>query len=321
MRRSPLFVAALAFPLALTVSPAFADDTLKVAIGQMELWTNQVPTLGQRAGIFKKYGIVLENFATQGAGETLQAVISGSADLGFGVGTHGVMRAFARGAPVRIMAASFTGAGDIYWYVRADSPIQKLADATEKHTIAYSTNGATSHNVVLAYAAELGVKAKPTATGGLPATMTQVMSEQIDIGWGAAPFGLKEEKEGKIRIISTGNDAPSLRSQTVRVEVANAELLKQRYDVFLRFMRGFRETLSWMYADPQAITYYSQQFGWPEDMARLTRDRFQTKDAKQIDRISDVDRLMAEGIKLKFLDKPLSKDELSELIQIPPAGS
>ena len=264
---------------------------------------------------------MLENFGTQGAGETLQAVISASADLGFGVGTHGVMRAFARGAPVRIAAASFTGAGDIYWYVRADSPIRRLQDATEKHTIAYSTNGATSHNVVLAYAAELGVKAKPTATGGLPATLTQVMSGQIDIGWGAAPFGLKEEKDGKIRILSTGNDAPSLRQQTVRVEVATASLVKERRDVFLRFMRGFRETLDWMFADEQAIAFYAQQFGWTEDQARLTRDKFQTKDAKQIDRISDVDRLMAEGIKLKFLDKPLTRVELAELIQIPPAGS
>ena len=69
-------------PLALASHPAAAEDQLKVAIGQINNWENQAPTLGQDAGIFKKHGLVLENVGTQGAGETLQAVISGSADIG-----------------------------------------------------------------------------------------------------------------------------------------------------------------------------------------------------------------------------------------------
>src|SRR5438270_10612320 len=100
-----------------TVPAARADDQLKVAIGQINNWENQMPTLGQRAGIFKKHGIVLENFGTQGAGETLQAVISGSADIGIGVGTSGAVRAFSKGAPVRVISAGFVGTGDLYWYV------------------------------------------------------------------------------------------------------------------------------------------------------------------------------------------------------------
>jgi hypothetical protein len=67
-----------------SAAPAFGQDKLKLAIGQIDAWANQVPTLGMRAGIFQKHGIVLENFGTQGAGETLQAVISGSADIGIG---------------------------------------------------------------------------------------------------------------------------------------------------------------------------------------------------------------------------------------------
>ena len=62
------------------VSAASGADTVKVAIGQIDAWANQAPTLGMKAGIFQKHGIVLETFGTQGAGETLQAVISGSAD-------------------------------------------------------------------------------------------------------------------------------------------------------------------------------------------------------------------------------------------------
>src|SRR5215212_754645 len=198
-------------PLALGTSPAWAQESLKVAIGQINNWENQPPTLGQDAGIFKKHGLLLENVGTQGAGETMQPVISGSADIGAGVGVAGVMRAFARGAPVRILSPAFTGTGDIYWYVRADSPIKTLQDATDKHSIAYSTSGSSSNNVVLAFVQELGVKAKPTATGGPPGTFTQVMSGQIDIGWSSPPFGLQEARDGKIRIIARGSDVPSLR--------------------------------------------------------------------------------------------------------------
>ncbi len=205
----------------------------------------------------------LENFGTAGAGETVQAVISGSADFGVNVGTQGVLRAFAKGAPIRVIGANFTGAGDIYFYVRANSPIKSLKDATAKTTISYSTNGATTHTIVLGYGKELGIKAIPTSTGGMPATLTQVMSGQIDIGWASPPFGLKEIEDGKIRVIANGNDVPSLRAQTIRIEVVNNNVLKNRKDAVLRFVKAFRETLDWMYSDPEAIRMYAEAIKAP----------------------------------------------------------
>jgi NitT/TauT family transport system substrate-binding protein len=323
-RRTAVLIAAISVALCCAISwasSARADDTLKVAIGQMEAWAQQPPILGQQAGIFKKHGLVLENFGTQGAGETLQTVISGAADIGIGIGTVGVMRAFSKGAPVRIFGGSFTGMGDISWYVKADSPIRRLADATDRNTIAYSTNGATSHSVVLAFAAELGVKARPTATGGLPATLTQVMSGQIDIGWTVAPFGLKEIEDGKIRIVANGNDVASMRGQTVRVQTVNARLLAERKDALLRFVRAYREALDWIFADPRAMKLYAATNKVPEHLVSKTAEQFQTRQGMQFDTISGVDAVMADGVKLKFLDAPLTQAQLAELIQIPPPGS
>jgi NitT/TauT family transport system substrate-binding protein len=74
---------------------------------------------------------------SQGAGETVQAVISGSADLGGGVGVAGALRAMSKGAPIRILLPAFTGTSDLYWYVKGDSPIKSLKDTTDKNTIAY----------------------------------------------------------------------------------------------------------------------------------------------------------------------------------------
>jgi NitT/TauT family transport system substrate-binding protein len=308
----------LVAPLTFPAAPAHAQDAFNVAIGQLEIWSGQAPVLGQQAGIFKKHGLTLEIFGTAGAGETVQAVISGSADFCINVGTQGVLRAFAKGAPIRVIGANFTGAGDIFFYVRADSPIKTLKDTTEKHTLSYSTSGSTTHNIVLGLGKELGIKAVPTSTGGMPATLTAVMSGQIDVGWGAPPFGLREIEDGKIRVVAGGNDVPSLRSQTIRVEVANANVLKNRKDAALRFVRAFRETLDWMYADPEAIKMYAYAIKVPVAIAKTAVEKYQPKDAKQFDRILDIEGIMADAVKHKFLDVPLSKEQIAEFIQIPP---
>ena len=311
-----LFCAAALF--ALLAKGAYADDTLKVAVGQLGLWAVSGPTLGQRAGIFKKHGLVLDIFGTSGGGETLQAVISGSADLTVGIGTAAVLRAYSKGAPICVIGANFTGAGDLYWYVRAASPIKRLEDASDKTTIAYSASGSSSHNVVLAFIQELGLKGLPAATGTQPSTLTQVMSGQIDIGWGAPPFGLKEVAEGKIRIIANGNDVPSLRTQTVRVDMVNASVLKDRKDVVLRFVRAYRETLAWMFTSADAVKIYAEEFKVPAELAVMTRDKFQTREAMRNDRLSSLDAVMADAVTLKFLDKTLTPAQLADLIRIPP---
>jgi NitT/TauT family transport system substrate-binding protein len=298
-----------------------AADSVKVAIGQIDAWANQAPTLGVKAGIFEKHGIAVETFGTQGAGETLQAVISGSADIGIGIGTAGAMRAFARGAPVRVLAAAFVGVGDQYWYVPANSPLQRLTDATEKQTFAYSTNGSTSHVIALGFVRELGVKAKPTATGGPPSTLTMTMTGQIDIGWAVVPFGLAELQAGKIRVVARGPDVPTLRNQTVRVQVVNANALKERKDVMIRFMRGYREALDWMYSSPLAAKYYAETIKLPESLVAMQRDQYNPKEALSPDRLSDLDQVMADAVEMKFLDAPLTKPQLAEFFQIPPPGS
>jgi len=248
-------------------------------------------------------------------------VISGSADIGIGIGTAGAMRAFARGAPVRVIAAAYVGVGDQYWYVPANSPLKSLADATEKNTLSYSTNGSTSHVIALGFVKQLGVKAKPTATGGPPATYTMTMSGQIDIGWAVVPFGLLEQQDGKIRVIARGPDVPTLRNQTIRVQIVNANALKERKDVMVRFMRAYRESIDWMYSNPLAVKYYAETIKQPESLVVMQRDQYNPKEALSPDRLSDIDQVMADAVEMKFLDAPLSKAQLADFFQIPAPGS
>ena len=297
------------------VTPVGAQDTIKVAVGQIDAWANQVPTLGMKAGIFQRHGIVLENFGTQGAGETLQAVISGSADIGIGVGTPGAMRAFVKGAPVRVLAAAYTGVEDIYWFVPANSSIKSVKDITDKHTIAYSTNGSTSDSVLRALIAHYGLKAKPTQTGGPPGTFTMTMSGQIDIGWSVAPFGLKDLQAKTIRVLMRGSDVPSMRHQTVRVEIVNARASRDRHDVMVRFVRAYREILDWMILKSTGREILMQM---PESLVELQRNEFNPKSAMNPDKLSDIDLVMQDAIAGKFLEKPLTQEQLAEFIQIPP---
>ncbi|HZI82567.1 MAG TPA: ABC transporter substrate-binding protein [Casimicrobiaceae bacterium] len=304
--------------LALAFQTARAEDTLKIAAGQRGNWDTTVAEVGQQAGIFKKHGLRLEILWTQGAGETQQAVISGSVDIGVAPGVMGVLSAYSKGAPVRVIGAETTGASDLYWYVPASSPIKSLKD-TEGKTIAYSTNGSSTHGIVTAFMKQYELKAKPTATGGPAPTLTQVMSGQIDVGWSAPPFGLQQLDEGKIRIIATGNDAAAFKGQTVRLLITNVPTLASRKDAIDRFMKAYRETIDWLYSsDPAALKTYADFVGIPVVMAKRTRDDFFPKSSIDPDRITGLDVIVKDAVDLKFTAAPLTREQLAELIQIPP---
>lgn len=318
MSKTTKFLGALVLIAPFALGAAHAEDTLKMVMGQINNWENQPPSLGQEVGIFKKHGVVVEMTGSQGAGETVQAVISGSADLGGGVGVAGALRAMSKGAPIRILLPAFTGTTDLYWYVKADSPLKSLKDTTDSTTIAYSTNGSSSNNIVRAFVDELGAKGKPTPTGGPPGTMTAVMSGQVNVGWAAPPFGLKEVKEGKIRIIARGSDVPSLKGQTVRAIIVNSNSLKTKHDAIMKFVDAYREAADWMYSDPKAMEMYAAKMKIPVDIVKQSAADFQPKAALQSDHMADMDGIVRDAVKLKFLEKPLTKEQIADFIQIPP---
>ena len=301
--------------LAAAFSPARAEDKLILALGQRGNWDTAISELGQRAGIFKKHGLVLEILWTQGAGESQQAVLAGSADLGL-VGTLQAFAAYRKGVPARIVAAEATGAAD-YWYARADSAVHSMKDTAGK-TVAYSTNGASTHTMVLGFIREAGVAARPVATGSPGATLTQVMSGQIDVGWSAPPFGLAQINKGEIRVVAYGTDLASVRNQTIRVLMTLAPKLDAKPDVFARYVQAYRETVDWMYAGDEPLKMYAEFAGVPLEIARQVRDKFFPKSLLVPDQVSGLDAQMADAVTFKYLTEPLTKDQLADLIRIPP---
>jgi len=299
----------------LAAGPATAADALKATVGQRGNWDTAVIELGQMAGIFQKHGLEVEVVYTSGSGETLQPVISGSVDIGIAVGTLGAMAAYAKGAPVRIIGAQATGAAD-YWYAK-DPAIKTLQD-TNGRTIAYSTNGSSTQSIVRAFINENKLTTKPQATGNPSATLTAVMTGQVDVGWASPPFGLKELEEGKTHVVAKATDSALVRGQTIRVIVANADALKTKRAAIERFMQAYRDTIDHMYASPQVLKDYAAFTKTSEPVAKRVRDEFFPKSLIDPDTVKGLPSLMEEAVNLKFIPAPLTEQQQAELIQLVP---
>jgi NitT/TauT family transport system substrate-binding protein len=301
--------------LLLVTSAEAAQDTLKIAIGQRGGWEQCVSELGQNAGIFKKHGLTLDVLYTQGSGETIQIVLSGSIDIGIGPGTHAVFGAYSKGAPIRMIGASFTGARDQLYYVRGDSMIRSMKDADGK-TIGISTSGSSSHMLALALAKHFGITLVPQATGNYSATLTQVMTKQVDIGFAQAPFVLDAVEDGRIRLVARGADMPEVQNQSIRAWITHAATLERRKDALARYVTAYRETLDWLYSSPDAIKAYAAWSGLAESLARQAPD-FITKDSIDPIRIVGLEDMMADAVKFKYIPAPLTREQLAALVQVP----
>lgn len=313
MRRLVVIVAA-AFALLAGNRIAAANDVLKVAVPQKGAWDAGVAELGERAGIFKKHGLDLDVLYTSAGPESIQAMIAGSIDISVAAGISAALGTYGKGAPIRIISSEMTGAPDLYWFVPADSPIHTIQDMNG-HTVAFSAVGSSSHGSLLALIAQDHLTAKPTPTGNIASTMTQTMTKQVDVGFGAAPFGLDKVEAGEARIVATGNDVVALRTRAVRVNLIGASTLQNKHDQIVRFMQGYKETVDWMYSNPDALKVYGEYAKLPPNIVKRVLTLV-PKEALQTDQIMGLDAVMADAVSQKFLSAPLTQDQIKELVQI-----
>ena len=162
-----------------------------------------------------------------------------------------------------------------------------------------------------------GVTFKPVATGGPPATLTQVMTGQIDVGWTSPPFALYLMREGKLRQLMRASDVPELRNQTARFMTANALALEARRALFVRYLAAYREVVYWIYADPAAAKAFAAWAHVPEEIARLVPEDYYPKNNVLPDRIEGLDLAMADAVAFKYSPAPLTKEQLAVLVQVP----
>ena len=298
-------------------SSAMAEK-LKVAIPQRGFWDSEFVEFAQKRGEFQKAGLEVEIFWTSGGSETLQTVMTGSADIAMSNGTLGVVAAYFKGAPVRIIGAEMTGVHEVYWYVPAKSPIKTIKDLDGK-TIAFSRPGSSTNLMVLNLLKEYNVKAKPVSTGGLPATHTQVMSGQIDAGWAVPPFGVQDINDGKIRVIVKASDIKGMQDQTIRVNVANLNSLKSKRDAITKFMKIVDETIAWCYkggTNPECMKMYAEIAKVSEAVATRSVKDFYPKEALQIGEIRGLQKTLDEALQYKRVSEKKTEKDAAGMIDI-----
>ncbi len=311
VRKTIIFAAALA--ASAWAATAIAQAKIKVAVGQRQGWDSQVIPLGMETGIFKKHGLEVEITWTAGGAETLQAVLTGSVDYAMTNGVEGVLAAYAKGAPLRIIGSEMRGAGDIYWYVKADSPIKSLKDADGK-TMTFSRPGSSTHLTAQQLVAKHGISPKLVSTGGMPATRTQLVSGQIDMAWAAVPFALDAIKKGEFRIVARGSELSDLNNVSIRVNVTTAKFLAERPKAAQGFSRAYAESVEWMYANvDKAAAYWAKTTKISPEIAKEGIS-FYPKERMVPWPISGLDHSIAEAVKSKRLAKPLTPEQIKELV-------
>jgi NitT/TauT family transport system substrate-binding protein len=315
MQTRLLTVLAAAAVLVSAQAPAQAADSLKVAISQRGFWDSSFLEFAQKEGFLREASLDVEFFYTEGGGNTLQTLTSGSVDVAMSNGLLGALGAYSKGAPIRAISAQMTGAHELFWYVKSDSRIRSLMEADGK-TIAFSAPGSSSNLILLSLLKQAGSKAKPVAAGGLPATLTQVMTGQIDIGWAVPPFALRELQEGRIAIVARARDATELKDQTIRVNVAGVDALARKRDAIARLMQVYDKAIAWSYANPKAIDYFSETAKVPREIARQAVEEFYPREALQTGEIRGLDVTLKDALQYKYISSAMTPKDVAGLIDI-----
>ncbi len=309
--RITFFAGMLAAVISSIGSGSACAEVLRVAVAQRGFWNSSFVEFALQQGFFKQEGLDIDILYTEGGASTLTPLVAGSIDIAMTNGTLGVVAAYAKGMPVKIISAEATGAPDAFWYARPESGIKSIKDTNGK-TVAFSSPGSSTNLIILQLISQEKVTPKLVATGGMPGTLTQVMTGQIDVGWSVPPFVLKDLADGRLQIIARGSDAVAIRNQTIRVNVANANALKEKRDAFVRYMRALSRAIDWAYTGDAAIDAYAALAKVPRELALRTRNEFYPKESLQLGEVRGLDLTLNQALEYKYISAPLSVTDVQK---------
>jgi NitT/TauT family transport system substrate-binding protein len=307
-------VAALIGLAAVAGAQTATAETLKVAVAQRGFWNSTFIDVGLKQGYFKDVGLDIDILYTEGGASTLTPVIAGSIDIAM---TNGILgrRGLRQGHAGQDHQRGSDRCRRRVLVCAPDSGITSLADTNGK-TVAFSSPGSSTNLILLQLVHQAKVTPKLVATGGAPATLTQVMSGQIDVGWSVPPFVLQQLTDGRLVIIARGSDVAALAQQTIRVNVANANALRERRDAFVRFVKALSRSIDWAYSDPKAIDNYAETAKVPRALAQQTRDDFFPKQALQLSEVKGLDVTLKQALEFKYITSPMTVADAQGMLDI-----
>jgi ABC-type nitrate/sulfonate/bicarbonate transport system substrate-binding protein len=227
-----------------TACPGHAAQKIAVGKAVSEAWTFLPLDIGQRYGVFARYGLDLDIINFQGDAKLQQGLASDS--ILFGLGSGPSMAFAAKGAPAIAIAAYFRAPRNIVIIVGENSPITTAGDLKGK-TIAISTTGSLTQWLVQRISlaqgwGENGIKM--AALGGVTPGFAAMRAGQVDgvIGSTESGYMLEEKQVGRI-LLATDTYAPVFITHVV---LAQKALVASNPDLVTRFLQGFFATIEFM---------------------------------------------------------------------------
>jgi NitT/TauT family transport system substrate-binding protein len=297
-------------------APAFALEKLKAAVAQKGSWGSMFADIAAGQGFHKEQGLDVTLIYTQGGAETIQALTSGSVDVVSPAAIWAAIAAYAKGAPVRIVASEMYGLPDILWVVPGNSPIKGPADLNGKR-IAFSRTGSVTHMGLMAYLSEHKVKAEVISTGNPSATRTMLLSGQIDVGFTLVPQNLDLLKSGEYRLLFTGNDTAEMRGVARTIVATSTKALAEKRDLIRRYLVAHFKAVDFVYhkGTEAAIKQFAADNKMDLAVARESLKYYKPEYHTPLP-IHGLETANRQAVAYKMIDKPLTPDQLKELVEV-----
>ena len=292
-----------------------ALERIKVASAFGTIWTSAQPTFCKERGEFAKVDLDVDVLTTRGGSETVQAVITRAADIGYGPGANAVIAASLQGAKFKIVAGYFNGQSDSFFYVRADSPIRGIEDLNGKR-VAFSRPGSVSEQILLRLKKDRNLDFRTVSGGALDAIFVMTMTKQIDVGYSIPPSVLDVVEKGQARVLFTGDVIASFRDITGRLTIARDDFIEHRRPLVAKFLHVLNRCIEWMYANPgQAAKMYGALNNVSETIAARAIG-FYPREAMAFWPILGFQDSIQDALDTKFIDRMPTEAQIKNMIDV-----
>jgi len=313
--RYPFFAALAIVTAAQWPAQAQAMEKVKVATTFLGLWDTSQPTFCKDRGEFAKAGLDVDITSTRGGSENVQAVTAGGMDIGYSPGTNSVLAAYMQGAKIKIISSEFIGGNDTYFYVRADSPLRSIDDIKGK-SVAYPRPGGASEAVLLGLKAERHIDFNPVATGAMDATLTMVMTKQIDVGYSIVPNQLDLVNKGDIRVLFSGDDVKSQKDISGRAIIASTDFAQKRRATLVTFMKVLDNCIDWAYTHTDESSKAYAALNKIDASTAAKGMTFYKRSTLAFGPLIGWDEIVKQSIGAKFISAPPTPDQVKDLTDI-----
>lgn len=307
----PLVAAAAA--IALAAGTADAKDKVRLVDSQAMVFAHFGIYHAQNEGFFAAENLDASVIIGRGGSDALQAVVTGSQDMVMFPGILSVIAAYAKGAPITIVASGCLGAPETFWYVKNDSQIKSFKDLNGRDLV-YSSPGSLSHLTAQTLAREAGVIPKYVAVGTFATSRTQMMSGQSDTAFTGLPANYDIIRKGEARMIGSGRDSPMLNGMTTRVVVANSAWLANNRDVAVRTLRALWKGHQFNFTvRDKAVARYAEHWKVDLDDAKQVYD-FYTIDHVRFAPVLKLEESLQLAKDYGFIKEPLTAEQKKGLV-------